>query len=639
MYDINTTENTPPRDAITTTTGALAKDLKKSTIKSKVKSKVPKSRTRSGCFPCRKRKKKCDENGPVCAGCSRNFLKCVWPDHPTQNLPKHFEISSVAVEHDACNVSSDKHFVISPTVFQIQNEEVSPKFNSKKAEMVSEIQIKDDTNHINSIPSKLCTVFELKSYKHRNPFPETVVIPESIDVILDSISGNSSVSPESSPNSSKFMLPFEDNHFGGNSQSISQMFDSLYSDPSHSPEDIDAFYNDLLNYDSKVSLPNVSIRNPLLASFREVFYARGCSYLANSKTLGASSGETAEKYADAATRHYDNAVSIIQSNLMSYGIKPDSMATHWTIAAIKLVCASDRSLGLSSESCILNTISSLFRLSSEDATITLNGVNNSTNLNLEKVLMSQLLFTYPFMIYFAKENDFTKLLPPRKFYETYNNDISRILLVGDSLNSYWLDNILYTAVINIYQNLTKLFWLLRMKNTMTDAGFDQHMKQVKNDMAVLWTTIQTAEIQAESHSNSLIDFSKFCHMSLEIMFLLLNNTTSVNSSTPIIEFYIDQFITHYESYSNLCSGTNSQSFKIPDSFMLLPLFIVACSARNLYHKEFVSKELYIQGRKLGINFIESLASKIEDLWCLEQTKGISSFSHLLSRDSFQELVN
>ncbi|ANZ74249.1 BA75_01817T0 [Komagataella pastoris] len=36
-------------------------------------------RTKTGCFCCRKRKKKCDEIRPKCSGCSRNFLVCTYP--------------------------------------------------------------------------------------------------------------------------------------------------------------------------------------------------------------------------------------------------------------------------------------------------------------------------------------------------------------------------------------------------------------------------------------------------------------------------------------------------------------------------------------------------------------------------------
>ncbi|PYI31042.1 hypothetical protein BP00DRAFT_457237 [Aspergillus indologenus CBS 114.80] len=36
-------------------------------------------RVRTGCWACRRRKKKCDEAKPVCGGCLRNKLTCQWP--------------------------------------------------------------------------------------------------------------------------------------------------------------------------------------------------------------------------------------------------------------------------------------------------------------------------------------------------------------------------------------------------------------------------------------------------------------------------------------------------------------------------------------------------------------------------------
>ena len=38
-------------------------------------------RTRTGCLPCRQRKKKCDEAKPRCRACTRNKLQCAWPPH------------------------------------------------------------------------------------------------------------------------------------------------------------------------------------------------------------------------------------------------------------------------------------------------------------------------------------------------------------------------------------------------------------------------------------------------------------------------------------------------------------------------------------------------------------------------------
>ncbi|RAK96976.1 Zn(II)2Cys6 transcription factor [Aspergillus ibericus CBS 121593] len=36
-------------------------------------------RVRTGCWSCRRRKKKCDETKPICGGCVRNKLTCQWP--------------------------------------------------------------------------------------------------------------------------------------------------------------------------------------------------------------------------------------------------------------------------------------------------------------------------------------------------------------------------------------------------------------------------------------------------------------------------------------------------------------------------------------------------------------------------------
>lgn len=37
------------------------------------------TRTKTGCYCCRRRKKKCDEHKPICSGCLRNGLHCVYP--------------------------------------------------------------------------------------------------------------------------------------------------------------------------------------------------------------------------------------------------------------------------------------------------------------------------------------------------------------------------------------------------------------------------------------------------------------------------------------------------------------------------------------------------------------------------------
>ncbi|KAI5962189.1 uncharacterized protein KGF55_003265 [Candida pseudojiufengensis] len=70
-----------------------------------------KRRTKTGCFTCRKRKKKCDEdkvNGK-CQACTRNFLQCCWPEPtPTKEGPKELSAETRKCSDNVSTVRSTK---------------------------------------------------------------------------------------------------------------------------------------------------------------------------------------------------------------------------------------------------------------------------------------------------------------------------------------------------------------------------------------------------------------------------------------------------------------------------------------------------------------------------------------------------
>ena len=65
---------------------------------------MPIIRSRTGCFTCRRRKKKCNEEKPLCSGCRRNHLECTWPTENNTTLQTRGKnASSTAVSKPPAN--------------------------------------------------------------------------------------------------------------------------------------------------------------------------------------------------------------------------------------------------------------------------------------------------------------------------------------------------------------------------------------------------------------------------------------------------------------------------------------------------------------------------------------------------------
>lgn len=113
----------------------------------------PKTRSRTGCFTCRKRKKKCDECYPVCSGCARNFLCCVWPERSSDSLPKGFKIDTD---------TGDYHLSVEKTKSSVPTGSIFPTETSFS--LTEESKSTDD-----EVPAKMCSVISIDSYEHEVP--------------------------------------------------------------------------------------------------------------------------------------------------------------------------------------------------------------------------------------------------------------------------------------------------------------------------------------------------------------------------------------------------------------------------------------------------------------------------------------
>ncbi|KAF4983909.1 hypothetical protein FZEAL_786 [Fusarium zealandicum] len=83
---------------------------------------MPIIRSRTGCYTCRRRKKKCDEKKPICSGCKRNKLECHWPE-PTNSSSSSQPPASKAGASAAPDVTGSPFGGSSTSAQQLQAEQ------------------------------------------------------------------------------------------------------------------------------------------------------------------------------------------------------------------------------------------------------------------------------------------------------------------------------------------------------------------------------------------------------------------------------------------------------------------------------------------------------------------------------------
>ena len=142
-----------------------------------VKEKKKITRTKTGCFCCRKRKKKCDERKPACSGCLRNNLQCVYPTEEELNkaLPST-SFSSLSTASRKLKKSAKDYDKIAATV-------------------LTELRSKSPVPHVQAMPS---TPVQLPQFEHTSP--------SQPDMCIDSTHSSDVESPVASPTLSPYQF-------------------------------------------------------------------------------------------------------------------------------------------------------------------------------------------------------------------------------------------------------------------------------------------------------------------------------------------------------------------------------------------------------------------------------------------------
>lgn len=94
-------------------------------------------RSRKGCFCCRRRRKKCDEQKPKCLACQRNKLVCTWPEGADSEEGSESSAMSLHQEYSSTN-NMDSRIETFLDIFRAACSQPRPRMNPELSIQISE---------------------------------------------------------------------------------------------------------------------------------------------------------------------------------------------------------------------------------------------------------------------------------------------------------------------------------------------------------------------------------------------------------------------------------------------------------------------------------------------------------------------
>ncbi|CAG8905699.1 unnamed protein product [Penicillium salamii] len=94
----------------------------------RLKNRISHTKSRNGCYMCKRRRVKCDEGRPICGACEVRGSQCTFPDPgSTKNRPRHStprgnpesSQDSIPGQHEHATLRSGHEFAISPLSFNL----------------------------------------------------------------------------------------------------------------------------------------------------------------------------------------------------------------------------------------------------------------------------------------------------------------------------------------------------------------------------------------------------------------------------------------------------------------------------------------------------------------------------------------
>ncbi|CDK25637.1 unnamed protein product [Kuraishia capsulata CBS 1993] len=545
-----------------------------------------KLRSKIGCMPCRKKKKKCDEAHPLCNRCSRTHTVCVWPTADEQ-MDRRFRKKRAALAAEANRdivIKVDQTLQQLPETITIQNvirpvSEDTKLMEVKEEDDWSLYQIKDQKrpNTIEIQNSGMLTPVEF--YQDYNPYEGLHSSSDEESNEVDPMKMSLSFSPIKTY---KDWLPGLDLEYFEAKALFHFLHDYAFIIlPPYSDQRF-CLHNTLV--------PMASEHKPLL----DIFMACGAHYASHyDKSFKPIRQMFSERY-----------VNGLKSLMASGDVKGDE---EWLFGGVQLMIGLDKLKGTSTTTIVkhIQFGASLVRQQLLKKKLTLGMGRTPPHETVEgRSLLESFVYHYTVAILFCSD-EMLKLLP----HSHVASELIRILetpLFESEIP--WANNPLMGCAIEIFALAIKIQWLFR---TMEPTP-----EQISTGTALLFELESWEMFEDNTHKSPYFQYAiNYAYLVKHAMHILLIKTLrpQVHETDPEIQQDVMAVIARS---STIQAGDSSGS---TGNLMFWPLAISGLAAVTEEQRKFFRQRIWSMGEQAhGEAKIDSVMVLYEYAWSIER---------------------
>ncbi|KAK6462509.1 putative zinc cluster transcription factor [Scheffersomyces coipomensis] len=605
------------------------------------------NRVRTGCFCCRKRKKKCDEIRPTCHACMRNRIKCVYPHAPGDPLPHNFDLEKttygvIPIKRRKKRSSSTSHE---------SGNELGGHEELFNVIITSSTSAKSNSEAIKS-EEALQSVIRVSDHDSDAELESILDVTEpKISELSQELTPSSLISPRS--------------------QSSLISFSKYVANVKLSPQDSELYHHFLHEFMPSISLPH---SHPLLSPdyawvelsshsdiLTDVYLCCGASYMSYFHNYSNGSQDLSTYYSELSERKYSQAINSLSKAFADKSIDLDS---DWLFAAGLALCLRDRAFGLNGSRCAKHLIFVYNLIKRRDYKKRLIAENTAVSLEssitpTERSLMDSFLFNYSAALLSCSKRDLITLPSPYEFFPQMKQWLDKPIF--QDCDVVWMNNPVIGSALNSFEVISKLAWLLRMHFDYDEDQADgDDLSKFYLDDVNFWDLIlplreAIVEIERENNLNkrglerlklSKAKSYKALRSNLAVSIITLNASSILLEKliNPIIPSFLpliqDRVNTILEELIDHIPADNHSSCLIT-----LSLFITGISTVNDIQRQSLSVKLIESSNSTASNVGNNILEILKFGWEKETSdkvtlgdKGYKCFDLIFDRPTIESIT-